>query len=352
MIPHSRPSITAAELRAVASVLRGGMLGEGVRAAALEHEIAEAAGFAGGVSCGSGCQALWLSLLAKEVGRGDEVILPTYVCSEVSETIRRMGATPVAVDVGDDWHLSFEAVADAQTRRSRAIIAPRLFGFGKDFTPLRSLGLPVIEDWAQFAHPSPERLSPTCGDIVFHSFEATKVLTAGEGGMALVRDRALLARLRKLKRIQGSRSRFNLTPLSDLQAALAGAQWRRLPAMLARRRVLAQRYLTELGSLRGIRWPDATFLQRATHFRLPFRARLRRMADGQRVIDDFAAAGIAVRRPVATLVAPGRSTPNASRLLRETLSLPLYPALTDHDQTRIIAAAQTILARLEPFDDA
>jgi len=352
MIPHSRPSIAPSDIAAVASTLKEGMIGEGERTAELERTIAAAHGVAGAVACGSGCQALWLALGALGIGSGDEVILPGYLCPEVSETIRRIGASPVAVDVGTDWHLDADRAARGKTSRSAAVIAPRLFGHARDFSDLRRLGLPIIEDWAQFAHPEPQRLAPTVGDIVFLSFEATKVLTAGEGGLAFTTDLRLLARMRRAKRIGATAVRFNLTPLSDLQAALAVAQWRRLPAMLARRRILAGRYLHAIQDLPGIVAPSDDFLSRATHFRLPLRLDLRSMAEGDRMMARFAAAGVAVRRPVAALLAPARAVPTAARLLRQTLSLPLYPALSDADQGKVIAAARSILAGRQPFDGA
>jgi dTDP-4-amino-4,6-dideoxygalactose transaminase len=158
--------------------------------------------------------------------------------------------------------------------------------------------------------------------------------------------------MRRAKRIGATAVRFNLTPLSDLQAALAVAQWRRLPAMLARRRILAGRYLRAIQDLPGIVAPSDDFLSRATHFRLPLRLDLRSMGEGDRILARFAAAGVAVRRPVAALLAPARAVPTAARLLRQTLSLPLYPALSDADQGKVIAAARSILAGRQPFDGA
>ena len=176
------------------------------------------------------------------------------------------------------------------------------------------------------------------------SFEATKLLAGGEGGAVLTRDPQRAARLRGFKAYGGG-YKFNLYPLSDLQAELVSAQLASADSLLARRRLLAARYHAAFADWASLTMPVADPRD------LPFRfvLTLRDAADDaiSLLVAAFAARGIAVRRPVDTLLhrfRGGGDYPGADRAFRETLSLPLYPALTDAEQQQVIDVACELLA--------
>lgn len=177
MIPHSRPWITDEDCEAVVAVLRSGMLNEGAATRRLEQWFEHASGGGTAVATGSGSQALLLALRALEVGAGAEVILPTYVCAEVLGVVESLGATARLVDIADDYLINANATAAAITPRTRAIIVPYVMGIRTDIEPLRTHGVPIIEDLAQWLGP----VRAFKGDIQVFSFEATKVVAAGEG---------------------------------------------------------------------------------------------------------------------------------------------------------------------------
>ena len=120
MIPHSRPWITADDHAAVHRVLAEEMLGQGERCARFERRLASWVGCTStGVATGSGTAALALALLGLDVGPGDEVVVPTYVCRSVLTAIKTVGADPVISDTGPHWFATPEAMAPHVSRRTR-----------------------------------------------------------------------------------------------------------------------------------------------------------------------------------------------------------------------------------------
>lgn len=350
-IPHSRPDISASDIAAVQRQLETGMVSEGGRAAELEFRFARAVGLSHAVATGSGCQALQLALRAAGVGRGDDVILPNYVCCEVLGVVANLGARPVIVDVEDDYLLSIDATRRVLGRSTKAIILPYTLGISRDPRGFSDLGPKLIEDCAQFIDPLPRKMPPPHGDLVIYSLGGAKVMAAGEGGLVATNDDDIAAKLRDLKQIEGSSFKLNLFPMSDVHAALALAQLDRLEQLLARRLEIADRYFGTLSDLTRIQLPEH-FRDRSMFFRFPIRLKDNEMFESvDAVIEAFGQRGITVRRPVTPmlqrLVKPSEPTPMATRLYAETISLPLYPALEDDDVAYIAETAKNVLGTIE-----
>lgn len=339
MIPHSRPWITDEDCDAVIACLKSGMLNEGVATRQLEQWFERVSGGTA-VATGSGSQALLLALRAVGVGTGAEVVLPTYVCAEVLGVVESLGATAKLVDVVGNYLISVKAVAAAITPRTRAIIVPYVMGIRTNIEPLRAHGLPIIEDLAQWLGPT----HAFKGDIQVFSFEATKVVAGGEGGIAVARSPQLAERLIDAKRVASSPYKLNLFPLSDLQSTLVLSQLQRLQAMWQRREALAQRYLEGLANT------PLTLPSRRSdcgmYFRFP--VQLPVGLDATHTIAAFARHGVAIRRPVDSLLHHFRPTttafPMAEALFDRTVSLPLYPALSDSDLDVVLTAARAVFS--------
>lgn len=346
-IPHSRPDISAADIAAVQRQLETGMVAEGDRAAELESRFARAVGLSHAVATGSGCQALLLALRAADVGPGDAVIMPNYVCGEVLGVVASLGARPAIVDVEEDYLLSIDATRRALDASTKAIVLPYTLGIYRDPRAFAELGPRLIEDCAQFIDPLPRRMPPPLGELVVYSLEGSKVMAAGEGGLVATDNDEIAAKLRTMKQVEGSPFKLNLFPMSDLHAALALAQLDRLPQLLARRRHLADRYFGALGDLAGIELPEP-YRDRSMFFRFPVRLKPGGPRTIDTVIEAFRARGITVRRPVTpmleSMVAPSEPTPVAARLHAETISLPLFPALSDDDAAYIAEMTRVVLA--------
>lgn len=329
---------------AVARAVRAGRLAEGPEVAAFEAELAARLGVEAVAAVASGSAALELSLLALDVGAGDEVIVPSYVCDALWHAVRRRGATPVLADA-DPATLSLSAkdAAARRTPRTRAVIVPHAFGLAVDLAPFLALGVPVIEDCAQaLGAVVGGRPVGARGALAVCSFYATKMLATGEGG-AVGGPAGLVARVRDARAYD---EREDLAPrlnakLTDLQAALGRSQLSRLDAFIARRREVAARHRARLAGA-ACRLPrDAgpghvyhRFVVALARPLEPVQARL-------------AAAGVAARRPVfrpAHRALGLEGYPEADRLWAESLSIPCYPALTDAEADRVAAALREALS--------
>ncbi len=345
VIPHSRPSITASDIREVIRVLKSGMLAQGAEVAAFESEAGAFLGLPPGVAVSSGTAALHLALLALGVGPGDEVILPSYVCVAPLHAIEYVGATPRVADVDPaTYNLDPGDVRRRVTRRTRAILVPHLFGLPADLDALLSLGPPVIEDCAQsFGARYHDQPVGAFGALGIASFYATKLLTTGEGGMVFSRDRRLLNRIRDRRDYDERRRhavRYNYK-MTDIQAALGRSQLRRFPGMLTRRAAIARRYRHQWADL-PIRLPGHTVDR--THAFHRFVIGLPRLVSA--ITQRLATLGVTVRRPIyrplhALLGLDGY--PGTAQAFRHALSIPLYPTLTSTEEATVIHALLRIL---------
>ncbi|MDI9569837.1 MAG: DegT/DnrJ/EryC1/StrS family aminotransferase [Pseudomonadota bacterium] len=371
MIPHSRPCLGADDAAAVLKVLESGHLVQGEMVAALESAMArwltkgetspvtpdpeggkpslnsalhnnnneihfskdDSPGPPGplrAAAVSSGTTALHLALLALGIGEGDEVIIPSYVCAALWHAVRAVGATAVLAECdGDTFNIAAAGAERLITDRTRAIIVPHLFGQAADLEDLLGLDVPVIEDCAQ-SLGSGYRNRPTGGFGVaaVFSFYATKVIAAGEGGMVVSRDERLIDRIRELRAYDEKDDltlRFN-GKLTEFQAALALSQLGKLPAFIARRRVIAGRYdraLERLGLKAPLRWADRDHI----FFRYVILAE-----EAEAFITAMGKRGVTCRRPVYRplhryLGLPGFETTEA--IWRRAVSIPLYPDLSD-----------------------
>ncbi|MFA4932791.1 MAG: DegT/DnrJ/EryC1/StrS aminotransferase family protein, partial [Caldisericia bacterium] len=187
MIPHSKPTLDQRDYNAVLRVLQSGQISQGEYVKRFEANLSEFVGVKGGVATNSGTSALHLALLALEVGKGDEIILPSYVCTALLNAINYVGATPVLVDIEpDSFNLDAKRVKESLTEKTKAIIVPHLFGLPADMEELQSFGIPLIEDCAQALGATYKgKQAGSFGALSIFSFYATKVIASGEGGMVL-----------------------------------------------------------------------------------------------------------------------------------------------------------------------
>lgn len=343
-VPHSRPTLGDEDRQAIAEVLASGFIAQGERVAAFEREVAAMLGLAGGVATSSGTAALTLALRALGVGGGDEVLIPTYVCSALLHAVRAVGAAPRLVDADPaSFNMDPDAARRVRSARAKALVVVHSFGLPAELDALRDLGLPVIEDAAQALGAAyRERPVGSFGDAAVLSFYATKVITTGEGGMLLSNDPRILATGRDLREYDqkpDDRPRFNYK-LTDLQAALGLAQLKRLPRFLHRRRLLAARYGEALAGL-PLALPPTPADRTPAHYRYvvtPGRPAAPYLAG-------LEARGVQARRPVFLCLHRYLGLdgfPGADEAWERAVSLPLYPSLTDAEAERVVAAARDV----------
>ena len=347
MIPHSRPSIDRGEIRAVTEVLGSGHLAQGAVVERFERGMAAYLGLVGGVAVNSGTMALEVALRVLDIGPGDEVILPSYVCAAPWQAVQRVGAQARLVDIEPEtFQIDADLARAAITSKTRAIIVPHLFGLPADLTALTSLGLPIIEDCAQTLGALEQgRAVGSVGTLTVCSFYANKLLCTGEGGMVLSNDSVLLERARALREYDGAPS---LNPLAsnlkitDLQAAVGLAQLDRLPGFLERRVSLARQYREALVGT-TVTLPAVPSGRSHVYYRFVVRLSQRRAGSDElsECLGRLERQGVQCRKPVFRSLHRYlglEGFPASEAAEREALSLPLYPALTDGEAAHVLMA--------------
>jgi len=252
-IPHSRPTLGPEAAQAVFDVISSGYIAEGSAVEEFEQSFAKYLNIRHAVATNSGTSALHLALLALEVGPGDEVIIPSYVCSALLNAVNYTGATPVLADICPrTFNLEAADVKKRITDRTTAIIVPHLFGLAADLDALLALDVPIIEDCAQAVGAAyAQRPAGTFGAAAVFSFYATKVITTGEGGMVVTNSREIAGRIRDLKiydQKDNYKIRFNYK-MTDIQATLGLNQLQRLDAFIRRRKAIAEQYTRSFKAL-------------------------------------------------------------------------------------------------------
>jgi len=342
-IPHSRPSLDDDEIRALQNVLASGQLAQGPQVQDFEEELGSFHGLLPGVATSSGTTALHLALLSLGVGQGDEVLLPSYVCSAPLHAVYHSGATPILVDVDPtNGNIDSEDLKKRLTSKSKAIIVVHLFGLPAKVREISALGLPVIEDCAQaLGAELASRKVGTFGRVAICSFYATKVITTGEGGMLLSSDPDLLAKSRDLRdydKKEDFSPRFNYK-MTDLQAALGRSQLQKLERFLGQREALAGVYNEQLASL-------PCTLPPSKEGRIYYRYVVSIQGDITELTQKLLNMGIEVARPVYRPLHRYLNLedyPGAEMAWKSHLSLPIHPSLTSQDVHRVCHALQQAL---------
>jgi dTDP-4-amino-4,6-dideoxygalactose transaminase len=343
IIPHSRPSVDQAEMHGLQNVLASGQLAQGPQVNGFEDELGSFHGLPPGVATASGTAALHLALLSLGVGPGDEVLLPSYVCSAPLHAVYHSGATPVLVDVDPaTGNMDPGDLKKRLTSKSKAIIAVHLFGLPADMDEILALGLPVIEDCAQSLGANlGGRMLGTLGAIAICSFYATKLITTGEGGMILSHDPGLLARARDLRDYDKRDSfaiRFNYK-MTDLQAGLGRSQFQKLERFLGQREALAGVYDEQLATL-------PCTLPISQEGRIYYRYVVSVQGNITELIQTLVNMGIEVAGPVYRplhLYFDLEDYPGAEVAWNSHVSLPIHPSLTSQDVHRVCQALQSAL---------
>jgi dTDP-4-amino-4,6-dideoxygalactose transaminase len=342
-IPHSRPTLDEEEARAAAAVVASGHVAEGPAVEAFEQELAAFIGVPHAVAASSGTAALHLVLAAMGVGPGDEVVIPSFVCSALLHAVSYTGAKPVLADIDPaTLNLDPRDVEQRLSPRTRAVILVHMFGLAADVTRFLGLGIPIIEDCAHsIGGCHGNRLLGSLGQAAVFSFYATKVIATGEGGMVATGSRELADRVRDLKSYDKKgdrRLRFNYQ-LTDIQAAVGRVQLAKLGSFIFRRRDIARCYRAAFQELAVGHPPDDPG-------HIYYRYVLDTGRDCSAVIRRASEAGVGCDRPVYMplhRLLGQAEFPHAEKAWRQCLSIPIYPSLTAADQERVIEAVSSLL---------
>lgn len=241
----AEPQIGKEEESAVLQVLRSKDLTQGKNGALVEAKFADLIGTKYAVAVGNGTCALFLALLALEIGKGDEVITTPFTFIATANAITFTGAKPVFVDIDTTFNLDASKIEEKITKKTKAILPVHLFGQAAQMNQIIKLSakykLSVVEDAAQ-SHGATwnSKKVGSIGDIGCFSFYATKNMTTGEGGMITTNSRKLYSKLLLLRNI-GMRERYSYKligynfRMTEMQAAMGIVQLKKLSAMNKRR---------------------------------------------------------------------------------------------------------------------
>ena len=233
MIPISKPQMSVEELAAVTGVLESGQLAQGEQVAWFESAWAAVCQARECIAVTNGTVALQLMLQAYDFIPGGEVITSPFTFWGTIEAIISAGLTPVFVDIDiDTYNLDPLEVKQAMTHKTVAILPVHLYGLQADMPALREIAdtyqVALLEDACQ-AHGL-----PLAGDAAAYSFYATKNITTGGEGGAIVTDDASLAERLRLLRNHYSRERYQHlgvgynARMTELQAAIGLQQIKKL----------------------------------------------------------------------------------------------------------------------------
>lgn len=383
-IPYSRQDINQQDIDAVVEVLKSDWLTQGSVVPEFEEKVAQCCGAVGSVAVNSATSVLHIACRALELGPGDWLWTSpnTFVAS--ANCALYCGAQVDFVDIDPQtYNISVAALEEKLVKAEQEGCLPKVVvpvHFAGQSCDMRSIsklaqhyGFKIIEDASHAigGRYNNEPIGNCCySDIAVFSFHPVKIITTGEGGMALSNDAKLIRRMQLLRShgITSNADEMTYAPdglwfyqqiglgynyrMTDIHAALGLSQMQRLDEFVAKRQAIAKRYdrlLSDLPLVTPWQHPES---YSAFHLYV-IRLDLTEVSRTQReIFEELRAAGFGVnlhyipvyRQPYyAGLNFKKGLCPEAERYYSEAISIPIYPALTKADQNSVVAALKIVL---------
>lgn len=368
-LPFARPAIDEETITAVSQVLRSGWITTGPQVEAFEAALSRYLGGRAVRAFTSATGALEVALQACGIGHGDEVIVPAMTFAATANVVLRVGARPVFADVDlATRNIDLGRAEKAITPLTRAIMPVHFAGLPVDMDALYTLaqrrGLRVIEDAAHAVGSSHRgRRIGSFGDFVAFSFHPNKNLTTIEGGALSIREPAEAKRVERLRfhgielddngdmDVLEAGGKYNLT---DVAACVGLGQLCRLEQFNQRRRSLAARYFERLKTDPAMLLPARGDEGHSWHMFAPLLP-LEHMRIGRpQFIEEMRkrGVGVGIHYPALHLFSLYRKMgyrigdfPNAERIGQSTVTLPLFPAMSENDVDRVCESCSGILGK-------
>jgi dTDP-4-amino-4,6-dideoxygalactose transaminase len=347
------PKIGEEEIEAVVKVMRSGYLtnalGAGPKVTEFETNFAEFAGAKHAIAVTTGTAALHAAVAAAGVKLGDEVILPSFTFVATAEAVVLAGGKPVFADIeAETYNLAPDAVEQAVTKKTKAVIPVDLYGLSADMKPIQEIAkkhdLSVVEDAAQAHGLTYKGKSPGAfADAACWSLYASKNMTTGEGGVVTTNDDKT-AEVVKMVRTHGEKAKYaseimgNNYRMSEIQAAIGVVQLKKLPQFVAKRRANAERLTEILSKSQRICLPSEPRGGRHSWYLYTVRLYNGTEAERNRILDELHKKGIGAE---AYYVNPvhgmpfyresfgKRRLPETEKAAKQVFSLPVHPGVTE-----------------------
>ena len=359
------PVVGKEEIENVSRVLRSGWLTEGPRTEELEERIKQYVGVNYAIAATSCTTAIELALRALEIGPGDEVIVPDFTHPATGNMVRWVGATPVLVDVDFfSYNIDPKEVEKAITKKTRCILPVSWGGNPLETRPLEEIrekhDLRIVEDAACSLGAMYEgKKTGTTADITCLSFHPRKIITTGEGGMAITDNLTYAERVKHLKKFGMTTTNGEITftgdgtnyKLSDILAAIGLAQMDKIETIIKRRIELAKHYTDLLAEVDSVRPPEKK--NKAKHTFQTYAVYVEKDGIRDKIIKDLRKRNIETQigtyslhlQPSYRQAKRVGKLERAEKLYRNLLSLPMCHSMTKTDQEYVVSELKKSVSR-------
>ncbi len=338
MIPHNKPTLGLEEESAALRVIRSGWVAKGKEVEYFENEFCEFIGLPKGhaAAVSSGTAALFLALVMSR-GKGKNVASPGYVCSALRNAVDMSEGKNVLVDIENNSpNMDLEKLFK---ENPQIAIIPHMFGIPINLSNLKKI--PIIEDCSHALGAKVNGKSVGLeGEFGIFSLYATKMITSGGfGGMLISKNKKNIDEVIdyiEYDKKSDDNKRFNFQ-MGDLQAAIGREQLRKLPNFLARREKIFTKYKDAGLDILDVSPEDSQILQ-PVRYRAVMKTgnqskAIKSLKDSDIITEILNNEWILSQNPT--------KFSNSLNMIRNTISLPIYPSLPDENVEKIISVLQS-----------
>ncbi|HOJ49527.1 MAG TPA: DegT/DnrJ/EryC1/StrS aminotransferase family protein [Spirochaetota bacterium] len=345
-IYHSKPTIDKEDLRVALECMVSDYIGPGNLVIEFEKKLSNILAKTYSIATYSGTISLFLILKSLNIAKGDSVLVPAYSPSYVINSLSYLSIKPILVDINEDYSINTDDIDKKIDKKVKAIILVPLFGVPIDVKVYKKYNLPIIYNATQVLGSYYDNIpAGKDADFVYLSFYATKMITTGGLGGAILTDNKLYYEKIKNLIARDPNKNYPTYPflMSDLQASMGIAQLNRLDEFIDVRRNIANFY-NENFKPRGIIIPPSFPNRKLSFFRY-----ILKIKEIEKVIKLVKEHNIELKRPVESplytyLGENPEDFPVSHLAYIQNLSIPIYPTLSNQQVKKIVKVVSNIIS--------